>query len=476
MEELKENRNVFTINGYLGRKWYFILGISVAVINMILMAIFCKEIFVQIFEFAKTHESYSVITILTSGAIPYDQLVAYVIVYVLSSILSFINNKKRITDMIGEEKHSYLISAIITAGSVATIFISTLSILYSILLFALTISGLFMLLYPGKFFNSKEEQTPCEENGEVETKTVVSFWKRWFAYIIDATFILGGLSSLVAMSLPDAIFKIGDYSILFGLILTFVYFGIMNSKICKGQTLGKSLTGLKVVNKDGNYLTLPQSLVRTLILIICLTIPYSFILTLSFKTPNTAENILGIAALTAGIIFDLLFLFNFKTRQTLHDLAVGSYVINKNCNCRLKDNKISTAPIIFAVIPAILTAFPMLMANKILAKQLNNPDSTAYQKAEYRKNMETDLNAKITKIEHVDTDNGTNYFVIVSSPNINDEELASRINDYIDKNKNADEKIAKITVIIQRTINLGNIATTKQQVYNFENNPDELDK
>ena len=106
MEELKENRNIFTINGYLGRKWYFILGILVAIINMLLMAILCKEIFIQIFEFAKTNETYSIISILTSGAIPYEQLVAYVILYVFSSILSFMNNKKRITDIMGAETYS----------------------------------------------------------------------------------------------------------------------------------------------------------------------------------------------------------------------------------------------------------------------------------------------------------------------------------------------------------------------------------
>lgn len=32
MKDLRENKNPFTINGYLGRKWYFILGIIIAAI------------------------------------------------------------------------------------------------------------------------------------------------------------------------------------------------------------------------------------------------------------------------------------------------------------------------------------------------------------------------------------------------------------------------------------------------------------
>lgn len=475
MEDLSENRNIFTINGYLGRKWYFVLGMAVALVNVILMAIFCKEVFVQVFQFAKTEEAYSIIAILTSGTIQYEQLLVYVILAALGTILSFINNKKRITDIMGTEKYSYLTAAVLAAISVTTIFLSTSSILYSVVVFTLTLCSFFMLFYCGKFSNSKSEQIQSEEC-EVETKTVVSFWKRWFAYIIDAVFILGGVSSIVAQSLPDAIFKIGDFSILFGLILTLAYFGIMNSGICKGQTLGKSLTGLKVVNKDGNHLTLPQSLVRTMILIICLTVPYSFLFALSFNTPNPTQNILGIAALTAGIIFDLLFLFNLKTRQTLHDLAVGSFVINKNCNCKLTDNKISIAPIIFAIIPALIIAYPMLMANKILVEQLNDQNSNIHKNIEYTKNMNNNLNAKITKFQKIKTDDGNNYVVISFSTNINDEEFANRIKTYIEKNKNTEEKISKITVILHRSINLGNIVATKQKVYNFENKPNSVDK
>ncbi len=475
MEELKENRNIFTINGYLGRKWYFILGMAVALVNMILMTNFCKDVFIQVFQFAKTDEAYSIIGILTSGTISYEQLVVYVITSVFGIILSFINNKKRLTDIMGSEKHSYLAAAIITAASGTAIFLSTSTLLYYIVGFAITLCAFFMLFYRGKFSNAKNEQIQSEDC-DVETRTVVSFWKRWFAYIIDAVFILGGTISIIAVTLPDEIFNLEDYSILIGLFLTLLYFGIMNSEICKGQTLGKSLIGVKVVNKNGNYLTLSQSLVRTLILIICLTIPYSFLFVLSYSTPNTTQNFLGIVSLTAGIIFDLLFLFNARTRQTLHDLAVGSYVINEDYNCKLTNNKTSTTPIILAIIPALLIAYPMLMANKILAEQLNNPDSNIYKNIEYIKNINNDLNAKITKIEKGKTDNGTKYFIIAFSTNINDKEFANRIKTYVEKNKNSEEKISEITIILHRTINLGNIVATKQKVYNFENNPNNMDK
>ena len=72
MNELKENINPFSINGYLGRKWYFTLGLIVATLNIILMFMFCKSIFVQIFELSKTQANYSILSLLTSGAIAHN--------------------------------------------------------------------------------------------------------------------------------------------------------------------------------------------------------------------------------------------------------------------------------------------------------------------------------------------------------------------------------------------------------------------
>lgn len=45
MKDLRENKNPFTINGYLGRKWYFILGIIIAAINGVLQFTLCRSIF-----------------------------------------------------------------------------------------------------------------------------------------------------------------------------------------------------------------------------------------------------------------------------------------------------------------------------------------------------------------------------------------------------------------------------------------------
>ncbi len=339
MKDLTENRNIFTINGYLSRKWYFILGLCVGSINFILIMFLCKDLLKQIIELSKTNTGYSVIGLLTSGGIPPEELYTYVILYAASAILSFINNKKRITDIFGDEKYSYLIAATLTALAVAMSFAASNSILYSIILLFVMIGAFSLLCFPGKISNVNPKQIECNE-GKVETKKVVSFWKRWFAYFIDATFILSGILSCVAAVLPNSFFKIGDLSILIGILSTLLYFGIMNSEICKGQTLGKSLMGLKVVDKYGNYLTITQSLIRTLILIICLTLPYMFIAKMSVSIPSPDETYFVITAIAAGIIFDLLFLFNVKPARHCTIWLSEATLLTKNTTAGLKTIKL----------------------------------------------------------------------------------------------------------------------------------------
>ena len=141
MENLIENRNPFTINGYLSRKWYFILGMIIAIINGTLMLVFCKSIFIQIMELSKIRANYSIIELLTSGAIPQQELIAYLILYILGSILSFINNKKRIVDIIKSEKNSYLLAAGITALTVLNAFLNSATISYAIVMGIIMIYG-----------------------------------------------------------------------------------------------------------------------------------------------------------------------------------------------------------------------------------------------------------------------------------------------------------------------------------------------
>lgn len=353
-------------------------------------------------------------------------------------------------------------SAGISILTVAQLFPKTQTILYSIAVLLTSVCSFLLLLVPGKISIKETEEVLPQENETIKTKEVVSFWKRWFAYVLDASFILGGLTSIVAIGMPDSAIFYGKYTMFIGIIITILYFGIMNSKVCKGKTLGKMVMGVKVVDKFGNYLSLPNSFIRAFILTFCLTLPYLFIVIQHSYNLDFSEKSILLTALTLGILFDLIFLFNLKTRQTLHDLAIGSYVVSKNTNKQLTDFQTNKTPVVFATIITLLIALPIFAYLAKYSQDLTNPDSKLYQNNELSKKLEQEFDIRVTNLNSFKTKDTESYVIYVLTPNINDKELADNIYSYIKTNHNGNAM-----VILHKTVILGNLVVMQQKPYNY---------
>lgn len=160
--------------------------------------------------------------------------------------------------------------------------------------------------------------------GEVPDRKIAGFWRRLGAFVID--FMLLGIAGLILGALFfDPFARMGAYARLIGFAIALAYFGIFNSRIGGGQTLGKRWLGVRVVDAHDQLLSLPRSLLRYAVL----GIPFfanglPVDPTLAMSTP------LGylLALVVFGGIFatTYLYVFNRRTRQSLHDLVVGSYV------------------------------------------------------------------------------------------------------------------------------------------------------
>jgi uncharacterized RDD family membrane protein YckC len=117
----------------------------------------------------------------------------------------------------------------------------------------------------------------------------------------------------------------GAYARLIGFAIALAYFGLCNSRIGGGQTLGKRWLGVRVVDAHDQLLSLPRSLLRYTVL----GLPFfanglpigSQWVTL---TPLDYPLVLVIFGGILSTIY--LYIFNRRTRQSLHDLVVGSYV------------------------------------------------------------------------------------------------------------------------------------------------------
>lgn len=161
-----------------------------------------------------------------------------------------------------------------------------------------------------------------EEN---ELKWISGYWRRIGAFVID--FILLGVVGIgLGIFLEDVFIGIGVWGRLFGFVIALLYFGIMNSEISNGQTLGKKALKIKVVNADNKSISLLNSLGRYSII----GIPF-FLNNAQFPIEVlTSFWMFVLSFIIFGGLFSILYLYTFNrvTRQSLHDLVFKTYVVN----------------------------------------------------------------------------------------------------------------------------------------------------
>jgi uncharacterized RDD family membrane protein YckC len=154
---------------------------------------------------------------------------------------------------------------------------------------------------------------------------IAGFWRRLLAAFIDAL-VVGAVGFIFGLIFFDPLMRLGEWGPLVGFAISLPYFCLMNSSIGGGQTLGKRLLGVRVVNASGGSISPARAAVRYT----ALSLP--FFLNGIMLPASMGGSIVGTAIETivfvAGGAIIYLYLFNRATRQSLHDLIVGTYVID----------------------------------------------------------------------------------------------------------------------------------------------------
>jgi len=160
---------------------------------------------------------------------------------------------------------------------------------------------------------------------EKELMWISGFWRRIGAFLIDSI-ILGLVGLGLGLVLEELFVEIGVWGRFIGFLIALIYFGVMNSSIANGQTLGKKALKLRVVNSGNLSISVIRSFGRYSII----GIPF-FLNGAQFSIDTISSFWLYVLSLVIfGGLFSIayLYLFNRVTRQSLHDLAFGTYVVN----------------------------------------------------------------------------------------------------------------------------------------------------
>jgi len=154
-------------------------------------------------------------------------------------------------------------------------------------------------------------------------RRIASPYRRACAFVADTVFI-GIAANILAWPFFYPLSHLGVWGPVLGFFLALPYFAISNSRIGNGQTPGKRLLKVQVVDGDGSTLSFADSVLRYTIF----AIPY-YLADVAFSSMRTpvASAVFWVITTGMGVSTIYLMCFNRRTRQGLHDLAVNSFVV-----------------------------------------------------------------------------------------------------------------------------------------------------
>ena len=223
----------------------------------------------------------------------------------------------------------------------------------------------------------------------VQKDPVISvFWRRSLAFVIDLI-ILGLIGTAVGTAMESQLAMLGESGPLVGFLITVLYFGVLDSHIGHGQSVGNKLFKNCVVNKDGEFITLARSFARAAILgvPICLNVLYLPVL------PALIQLIIGLIFFCISVAVIYFYLFNRNTRQGFHDIVTKVFVVKAK---RVKEPICSIIGRVHFVICSLLILVVLCGGGYVIYLQ-HQPANVETM------TMLTNLQEDLAKIEGVDT-------------------------------------------------------------------------
>lgn len=294
-------------------------------------------------------------------------------------------------------------------------------------------------------------------------RRIGALWRRLLAFLIDS-FAVGFIGLFLGYFFFDLFMSLGPAGRLIGYFVGLFYFAIPESSFGHGQSLGKRLLLLQVVNSDGGLLTIEQSLIRYTIFAIPwflngLPLPIS-------RTPWTVGLLLGLAVFGLGGATIYLMLFNRNTRQGVHDVAAGCYVAEAG-----RDDPVTAHPVwkphwFIAVTLGVLAVISGIMMQKLAHRgsmlQLLADDS----QVESLPGVQSAGILRVTEYRHGNP-LGVTLLVKVrcTIPNSDQEALANQIADSLITTDPTIDQYSNLRIVLIRGYDIGIAHSSFSQTY-----------
>ena len=200
-------------------------------------------------------------------------------------------------------------------------------------------------------------------------RVFASPFKRLLAFCIDLI-ILAIFGYLTSFLFEDLYIVIGEFGKLLGFSLAGLYFTLLEINF-NGQSIGKKVLRIKVVDIDNKELTNSRAILRYSIWGICY-----FANGISFSGSDYETLLASIGTIIffgLGFILIFLFIFNRKTKQSLHDIVFNTYVINIKYENPIEKQRINRAllPVSIAIPTVAFISLFFFNMNNINTKITN---------------------------------------------------------------------------------------------------------
>jgi len=99
----------------------------------------------------------------------------------------------------------------------------------------------------------------------IQQNWIASFWRKIGALVVD-TLLLGLVGFLLGLAFESTFVQIVGWGRFIGFLIALIYFGVMSSHLSAGQTIGKKILNLRVIDSDNQTVSLGRTVLRYIVL------------------------------------------------------------------------------------------------------------------------------------------------------------------------------------------------------------------